>query len=523
MPQRKGEGRVEPPRPRLGELLLRHGVVTIEQVHAALKHQRSTGKRLGKNLVQLGYLDENTLVKFLATQLHIACANLNKMEIPPEVQRFVPLEVMREAGVLPVRLHENTLYLGMTDPTDIETLHRIDVPPGTKIAAVVLPQSQWEFAMDFFKKHGWGRQTLAKSGKREGPRQDYDLGRLLEEFAAQGGSALHLCAGMPPAFRVDGRLVHLEAPPLTAPRIEELILPQLTPPQRARFEQRAEVDCALAAPGMDGFQVNLYRTHGRVTAVLRRIPETVPSLKELGLPPWLFSFVSRKQGLILIAGPSGHGKTTTLASLVDVINSTRRANIIILEDPVEYTHAHKLSHVNQREVGSDTPAFAEGLRQILRQDPDVIVIGALRDPESCAAALAAVESGRLVLAALPEPDVPGAIDRLIDAFPERQRDQARRRLAAALLLVFAQRLVPRAEGPGLALAYERLAASPRVRNAVREQGGRDLRRRLADAGEDFTPLEGALAELCRRGEIRYEEGLKFVEDERLYETLVKTE
>lgn len=505
---------------RLGELLLQHGVVTPDQVRAALGRQKATGHRLGKNLVQLGFVDENMLVKILATQLGIAGANLNKMEIPPEVQRLVPLEVMLDAGVLPVKLHESTLYLGMTDPTDTETLRRIALPAGVKLALVVLPQSQWEFAMDFLKRHGWGKRTLAKGGARVPSRGgSFGLRELAAEMAAHGGSGLHLSAGAPPAVRADGKLVRLELAPLTTARLEQLLLPLLGTRRRLRFAEGSEIDCAVAVEGAGRFRVSLYRVRGEIAAVLRPIPPGVPSLKELGLPPWVLSFLGRPQGLILVAGPAGHGKTTTLACLVDIVNATRHVNVVTFEELVEHVHQHQLSNVNQREVGTDTPSVAEGLRRVARLDPDVIVVDELREPEAIAAALAAAAAGRLVIAACTAPDVPGALERLVEAFPAERQPAIRWRLAAALLLVIAQRLVPRADGKGRALAYEKLSASAAARSAVRENRVGDLRRQEVGGGGEFTPFESTLAALCRRREILYEEGLRHVEDEKRYAAL----
>src|SRR3990170_2875228 len=220
----------------------------------------------------------------------------------------------------------------------------------------------------------------------------------------------------------------------------------LTPGQKRTFEENLELDFAYSLDGVGRFRCNLYRQRGSLAFTARHVADKVPSATELGIPDFLLEYSLRKQGFVLVTGPNGHGKTTTLANLVDTINRERKANIITIEDPIEYTHRHKNSNVNQREVGTDTLSFADGLRHIFPQNPDVIVIGELRDYESFSIALTAAETGHLVLGTLHSLNATAAVDRIVDSFPANQQPQIRAQLAEALLLVFSQRLLKRANG-----------------------------------------------------------------------------
>src|SRR5512138_69172 len=269
-----------------------------------------------------------------------------------------------------------------------------------------------------------------------------------------------------------------------------------------------ELDMALAMEGVGRFRVNIYRQKNEWAAALRHINERIPTLEELNLPAWLPNFAVKKQGLILITGPSGHGKSTTMACLIDLINSGRRANIVTIEDPIEFIHRHKQGNVNQREIGTDTGSFQDGIRYIFRQDPDVICIGEMRDLESISTALTAAETGHLVFATLHTLSAVSTIDRIIDAFPTGSQNQVRSQLAGSLLLIFSQRLVPRADGAGRVLAFEKLANSYRVQNTIRENRTYILRSQSAVASDDYTSIDYNLAALVKKGLVSFEEGLK---------------
>jgi twitching motility protein PilT len=320
---------------------------------------------------------------------------------------------------------------------------------------------------------------------------------------------------------VDNEIRRLDLPPLKPAELEQMVLAVLTPDQRRAFGSSLDLDFAFSLPGVGRFRCNLYRQRNSIAFTARHVSETVPSAAELGLPDFLREFALKSQGLILLTGPNGHGKSTTLACLVETINRERKANIITVEDPVEFTFRHGNSNVNQREVGTDTPSFADGLRHIFRQYPDVIVIGELRDPESISIALAAAETGHLVLATLYAMNATAAVERIVDAFPGNRQPQVRAQLAECLQLVFAQRLLRRSAGTGRVLAWEKMSTSLRVRNAIRDGKVHQLRAVMQTNAEELVSIDWTLADLVVAGKVRYEEGVKFADNTTYLNELLK--
>ncbi len=507
---------------KLGEMLVKHKVITKEQMKTAIERQKSMGGRLGQNLIYLNFVEEKVLLKFLANQLKINCINLNTMEIPPEVQKLIPLDTMQRLGVLPVRKERNMLYIGMTDPSNIEAITELEFSLGMKIVPLAMAESQWIYASAFFLEKGWGKETLAKteySPRAKG--DDYNLLSLMQDLLSRGGSDIHLSAGVAPTFRILDKLIRLDYPALTAGKIQKLLYDVLQPQQREIVGSRLEADLALSIEHIGRFRLNTYHQRGNLAAALRYVVEDIPSLKALNIPPWMADFTTRKQGLILIVSPSGHGKSTTVASLIDVINSTRRVNIVTLEDPVEFIHHHRKSNVNQRELGTDTASFHDGIKYIFRQDPDVISIGDTRDLESISTALTAAETGHLVIAAMHTSSAAATIDRIIDVFPADQQNQVRNQLADSLLVIFSQRLVPRADGKGRILVYEKLVNSYRIANAIREERVHLIKTQTSGSHEDFSSIETGLAQLVNRGIITYDEGRKFAQDPKSYDLMTR--
>jgi twitching motility protein PilT len=295
------------------------------------------------------------------------------------------------------------------------------------------------------------------------------LPELLARTARRGGSDLHLTAGVPPQIRVNGALeAQAELGPLTPDDTRRLIYGSLTAAQRRRFEETLELDVSLGIEGVARVRANVFGQRGTVAAVYRLIPEVVRGLDELGLPPVVAELAARPHGLVLVTGPTGSGKSTTLAALVDRINAERRGHILTIEDPVEYVHSHRRSIVNQREVHQDTAGFAPALRAALREDPDVVLIGEMRDLETTEAALRIAETGHLTLATLHTSSAVHAVGRVIDLFPAHQQQQVRTQLSLVLEGVICQSLVPTADGGGRVCAAEVLMVTPAVRNLIRE-------------------------------------------------------
>lgn len=292
---------------------------------------------------------------------------------------------------------------------------------------------------------------------------------LLEEMIERGASDLHITAGERPKLRIDGELVDSRVDVILTPKdTMALTYSILTENQKKRFEMEDELDFSFGIQNLSRFRANAYRQRGCVALAVRQIPFRIATIEELGLPPIIGKLAERPRGLVLVTGPTGSGKSTTLAAMVDKINRERRCHILTVEDPIEFIHRHQRSMVNQREVGSDTKSFAAALKYALRQDPDVILIGEMRDLETIQAALTIAETGHLCLATLHTNSAAEAINRIIDVFPSHQQAQVRAQLAFVLEGVITQQLLPRAQGRGRVLACEILVCTPAVRACIRE-------------------------------------------------------
>jgi twitching motility protein PilT len=329
---------------------------------------------------------------------------------------------------------------------------------------------------------------------------------LFEHSARIGASDLIITAGAPPIVRVDGELYPAVEVSLAPEGSKKLIWSLLNETQQEMFERNRELDFSLAVTGSLRFRANIYYQKGAVAGSFRLIPREIPSLKDLGLPPIVKELTLRSKGLILVTGSTGSGKTTTQAAMIDLINSTQRCHIVTVEDPIEFVHENKKGIVDQREVYADTLSFANALKYVLRQNPDVILVGEMRDMETIAAALTAAETGHLVIATLHTNDAVQSIDRIVDVFPPHQHAQIRTQLAFALIGVIAQQLIPKADGEGRILAAEILIKNYAVATHIREAKTHQTRSIMeASKGEGMITMDHRLKELYEAGEIRYEE------------------
>jgi len=334
------------------------------------------------------------------------------------------------------------------------------------------------------------------------------IAALFDLIRKENASDLLISAGAPPTLRVNGELMFCPGDKLTPEQTRDLVYDLLTPEQRAHFEEHKELDISLAHGRRHRFRVNVYYQKEAVTAALRPIPERIPPFDELGLPEVVEELVTARHGLVLATGAAGHGKSTTLASILDRINHTRACHIITVEDPIEYLHYHDRSIVDQREVGADTHGFHEALRYVLRQNPDVILIGEMRDLETIQAALRAAETGHLVFATLHTNDAAQTVDRIVDVFPANQQQQIRFQLSMCLLAVISQRLLPRADGTGRVLACEFLRANTAIANLVREGNTHQMYGAMETAlKEGMITIDRSVKELYLQGLITYEEAI----------------
>jgi twitching motility protein PilT len=330
-----------------------------------------------------------------------------------------------------------------------------------------------------------------------------DFADVLLEVLDRRASDLHITAGTPPMLRVRGRLAPMEGYPVLTPTdTREIVYSILSDSQRQRFENNWQLDFAYQIPGKARFRVNAYFQRSAVGAAFRLIPFDVVPLESLGLPPVVAEFANRPRGLVLVTGPTGSGKSTTLASLIDVINATREEHIMTIEDPIEFLHKHKKCMVNQRELGSDAISFADALKGALRQDPDVILVGEMRDLETIGTAITAAETGHLVFATLHTQDTPQTIDRIIAVFPSEQQGQVRAQLSVALQGIMTQMLLPTADGSGRCVAAEVLVPTPAVRNLIREAKSHQIYSVLQTGGaQGMQTMDAALSQLVRAGKI----------------------
>ncbi|WP_104991597.1 type IV pilus twitching motility protein PilT [Deinococcus sp. NW-56] len=336
-----------------------------------------------------------------------------------------------------------------------------------------------------------------------------DITDILRFAAEKGASDIILTVGLPPQFKLSGNYeVQQGMAPLAATETRKLMYSMMNERQQRTFEEKRELDFSFALGEKARFRVNAFMQRGFVGGVMRLIPTTIRSAAEMGLPQNITDIANAPRGLVLVTGPTGSGKSTTLAAMIDHINVTKKLHIVTIEDPIEFMHSHKQSIVNQREIGSDTMSFADALRASLRQAPDVILVGEMRDYETIRAAVTAAETGHLVMGTLHTNSAPESIDRIVDVFPEEQQEQIRVQLANNLVAVMTQQLLPRADGPGRVLAYELLIANPAVRALIREGKTFQIVSTMqTGAREGMVTMDAFLANLYRRRVISYETGV----------------
>lgn len=336
-----------------------------------------------------------------------------------------------------------------------------------------------------------------------------NLHQLLKTMIEKGASDLHITTGTAPQLRIDGRLLPLKMPPLTPPETKQICYSILTDAQKHKFEETNELDLSFGVKGLCRFRANVYMQRGAVAGAFRQIPFQIKSFPELGLPKSVEDLTKKPRGLVLVTGPTGSGKSTTLASMIDVINQERHEHIMTIEDPIEFLHPHKSCVVNQREVGSDTDRFTTALKYVLRQDPDVVLIGEMRDLETIEAALSIAETGHLAFATLHTNSAVQTINRIVDVFPSHQQPQVRAQLSFVLEGVLSQILIPKINGKGRALAVEVLIPNSAIRNLIREDKSHQLYSQMQMGQTKFgmQTMNQSLFNLVSRRQISLEDAI----------------
>jgi len=337
---------------------------------------------------------------------------------------------------------------------------------------------------------------------------------LLKKVVEQGATDLHITAGLPPEFRIDQKIVALNHEEIITPELsKELTYSLLNRKQQERFEREHELDFSFGIDGFARFRGNAFMERGHVACAIRYLPSEIPTIREIGLPPIVEELTCKSKGLILIVGPTGSGKSTTLAAMIDKVNSERPCHIITIEDPIEYIYEHHRAIVQQREVGQDTDSFAQALKYALRQDPDVILVGEMRDLETISAVLTAAETGHLVLSTLHTDSTTESINRIIDVFPPHQQRQVRAQLSLTLEAVIAQRLLPKAKERGLILAFELMVATPAIRALIRDNRVHEIYG-MMQAGKKYgmQTMNMCLFDLAQQGVISWSEAMRVSSD-----------
>jgi twitching motility protein PilT len=509
---------------QLGEFLVERKVLSRHDLEQALAIEASEGIPLAKILISESLVGERDLVAAIAHQMGVPFIDFEHRPVNPMVDRLIPDELARRHMAVAVDIDGTELLVAMEDPSNHEVIQHLQEVTGWIIRPLLAVRSDIRALVNAMygadprtSGEAGGGLEMDLTGADEvraglddlGP-TDLHINELLDRLVDLNGSDLHLTAGLPPCVRVHGDIKPLtEFPEMNGSEIRRMLYGILTQKQREKFENELELDTSHSVPQVGRFRVNVFLQRDSMGAVLRAIPFEIKPLEKLGLPASVAEFAKLPRGLVLVTGPTGSGKSTTLASLVDIINATKPCHIMTVEDPIEFLHHHKSAVVNQREVGEDTQSFANALKHVLRQDPDVILVGEMRDLETISTALTAAETGHLVFATLHTQDAPQSIDRVIDVFPAHQQQQIRVQLAAALQGVVTQQLIPKPNGQGRALCAEVLVATPAVRNLIREGKIHQIYSSMQAGGRyGMVTMDQSLAALVRNHQITLEAALE---------------
>ncbi|HEX2027488.1 MAG TPA: PilT/PilU family type 4a pilus ATPase [Nitriliruptorales bacterium] len=511
----------------MGDILLERGVITTEQLGRAEQFRIERGMSLGKSLVELGLVEETDLVRALADQLGMEFVEVDATSVDPSAAEMIPRALAEEVVALPVRFGEkDELVVAVADPNNRVAKEKIEAETGLPVRLALSTRKAVVAAVAHLPAAAGGApirraeppRLSATAAQPEPPTMplveaeeetSVDLDELLEALVEFEGSDLHLTSGVPPSVRVHGELRPLEGyPKMTPNELRKMLYGILTQKQREAFENNLELDLSYSLPGRARFRVNVFQQRDSIGSVMRVIPFEIKPLDQLGVPPQVANFGYLPRGFVLVTGPTGSGKSTTLASVVDLVNTHRAVHIMTVEDPIEFLHRHKTAVVNQREVGTDTHGFNQALKHVLRQDPDVILVGEMRDLETIHIALTAAETGHLVFGTLHTQDAPQTVDRIIDVFPPHQQEQIRVQLAGALQGVVCQQLLKTADGKGRTVACEVMVATPAIRNLIREGKTHQIYSSI-QAGQQhgMVAMDQSLASLVKMGRVSYDEAL----------------
>jgi twitching motility protein PilT len=527
----------EKPLPLLGRLAVHLKMISMDQLAEALRAQGRAGEEapLGELLVDQGFIDRTNLAKLMAAQQQVLAKHRAKQGAGPARAAAAPATAAPAARPTPPAREDPPSLFGDAPPAAPEPPVAAAPAPQPPVAATKISQAPPAAAAPApappvaAPPTPPATQAAARPAPvvAEGPAplcQVSELAPYAEENRAallevlrdaigRGASDVHLHAGATPKLRIGGRLEATGSAPLDPARVERMVLAMLDDAQREAFAARGELDACTTFEGIGRFRANLYRQQRGIDGVLRFISATPPTLDELGLPSRLAKFTTYHQGMVLVTGPSGCGKSSTMAALVNLINEERREHILTIEDPIEYVHPSKRCLVNQRSAGNHTESFARALRAALREDPDVIAIGELRDLETVSLALSAAETGHFVLATLHTDNAIRTVNRLVGTFPADQQDQVRTMLSESLRAVISQRLLPRADGQGRVPALETMVVTRAVANLIRENKTFQIHSILqTGASQGMALLDNSIRELVAQGVVSADEAARHMGD-----------
>ncbi len=524
---------------QLGQLLVDNRLITKDDLEHELQRAETMGVPLATLLVSDSAVRESDILRVVAERLGIEFVALepsrDEVQVDVDVLRLVDVGVARQLQALPLRREDDgTLIIAVPDPFSQDKLGKLRRAAQGEVRLALAPRQALKRMIDEQyeilaksppstqagggKPHMHAAAVLRDEDERDHPH----INELLEVLLDKGGSDLHLTAGSPPQVRVNGSLVALEGFGKMKPAgLRSMIYEILTSRQREEFEERRELDCSHPLPGRGRFRVNVFFQRDSVGSVMRAIPNNILGLDQLGMPAVVQEFAKLGRGLVLVTGPTGSGKSTTLASLIDVVNSTRSCHVMTVEDPIEFMHKHKASIVNQREVGADTLSFAAALKHALRQDPDVILVGEMRDLETISTAITASETGHLVFATLHTQDAPQSIERMIDVFPSHQQQQVRVQLASSIQAVVSQQLLPTKDGGGRISAVEVMVATPAIRNLIREGKVHQITSVMQSGAKyGMQTMDQCLANLVKAGRVAHKVAVERSQHPEDFEALV---
>ena len=543
---------------RLADALAAGGYASAEDLSPLVEEAQAGGRSFPGLLISRGVLSPDVVLGVESQLTQLPVVDLHTHRPASYAMQVAPVAVVREYGAVGFELQGDKLVMAFTDPPDAEDLRTLSMVVGHEVVPVLADplavESLWEApppspeeaeaAARQAERAEWAARHAATAASTAAPASTNGNGAappeapggedhsapeadtpavpaiaagdgpmhiddLLRYAVSVGASDLHLTAGMPACIRVNGVIRPIDGcPELDNQTLRDMIFGILPQSLREKFEAEKELDTSHSINGVGRFRVNVFLQRGAVASVLRSIPHEIPAFELLGVPDAVRSFAELRRGLVLVTGPTGSGKSTTLASLVDIINRTKPLHIVTVEDPIEFLHTHKRSIVNQREVGQDTFSFSEALRRVLREDPDVILVGEMRDLETISMALTAAETGHLVFATLHTQDAPQTIDRIIDVFPTSQQEQVRAMLGAALEGVVTQQLVPNSDGTGRVAVCEVMMCTAAIRNLIRGAKTHQIYSLMQTGGQyGMQTMDQALARMVK--EHRITEGVAF--------------